>query len=614
MKKSSYMIKTVFYKILVVFLFASNTLFALNITPSTDFYVDTNNTLSFDIIKNNEMIKFTQIKKNTMNLGFSDSTFWLRYKIKNPTNATLRRYIVYTDPIVGELDIYFKDKVQHYGILRKHEIAYINPTFQIELKPNEEDYVYLRVFSDVTPINVALEIYDEHNLNKVEMTNHFVMAMFFGFLIALIVYNTSVYFSIRDKLYIYYVLYVISILIHHLGYKGFQQLYITPEANLFVFSHPVAIMDAFMITTMLLFTATFLQIKKFKKIYITFYVLAIALIINAIVMLYPPFYNLEVVFLWALLSLIIVIASAIYLVIKGVEHSKIYLLGWAPTIIMFILLLFRQIFGINILEHLPYFEEFAIAFEATIFSVALSLRIKSINEEKNEVKDKLLNFEQNAKQKLQTEVANKTKELNHRLEERCSLFRELNHRVKNNMQIIISMLRLQATKYGKHGKGIVQVAENRIRSMLFIHELLYEKSDNSTFSTKEYLTLLIEKIAYSISLQKESLSLSIEDIQIDNNRVVTLGFIINELLTNAIKHAKPKDEVSININLSKTNENIVLSVTDNGTFFDNESKDGLGTLFINTMVDEQLHGYINRKFDKGYKITINIPIKTEKVI
>lgn len=601
-------ILTIIFKIAVLYFLTLNSLLALNVTYDTEFLIDNNGTITLQDIKNDTALVFSPINKESLNFGFSDATFWLRVKVENTTDKLLRKYIIYKDPLVGYLDIYFKDKVKYFGVLRKHDIPYIDPTFPIELKPREQAYIYLKVFSDVTPINIKVYLDDEQEMNKNELTNHFIMSMFFGFLIALIVYNASIYFSIKDKLYIYYILYVLSILIHHFGYKGFMQLYITLDPLPYILTHPVPLMDAFMITTVLLFTAIFLHIKRYKKIYIIFHILAIGSILNALIMFYPPFYNLEIVFLWALMSIIIVVSSAIYLTVQGVEYSRIYLLGWVPLTLMFIMLLLRQIFGINLLEHLPYFEELAIAFEATIFSVALSLRIKRINEEKNEATAKLLNFEQDAKQNLETEVYNKTKELNHRLSERNTLLQELNHRVKNNMQIIISMLRLQAKKYGKHEQEIVQIAENRIRSMLFIHELLYEKGENVSFEPKEYFTLLIVKICDSFSFKKECVTLNIEAFELNNDIVVNLGFIINELLTNSIKHAKPKNELHIDIVLCKREDEIVLTFRDNGISF-NAQKDGLGTLFIDSMVKEQLKGKIQRRFDDGYKVDINMPDK-----
>lgn len=595
-------------KIFVLFLLSSNLLYAINITADAEFLIDTNNSLTLIEIKDNTNVEFTHINSETLNLGFSNSTVWLRIKVENKSNKPIREYLVYKDPIVGELDIFFKDRVEYFGVLRKHTSAYIHPTFGFELEPKEQAYIYAKVFSNVTPINIKLHIYNEHELNKSELTNHLVMAMFFGFLIALIVYNISVYFSIKNKVFLFYIFYVFAILVHHLGYKGFQQLYIAPDSLPYILTHPVAIMDAMMLTGMVLFTGSFLHVKRYKKIYIIFHIIAIGSILNAILMLYAPFYNLEIVFLWAIIGLITIFFSAVYLMFNGVNEAKIYLLGWFPLTLMFTLVVIRQLFGINILSYLPYFEEFAISFEATIFSVALSLRIKRIDKEKHEAVDRLLEFEQNAKQKLRIEVDEKTKELTRHLKEKEILLRELNHRVKNNMQIIISMLRLQAKKYGKHEQEIVQVAENRIRSMLFIHELLYEKGEKVSLEPKEYFTLLVEKINDSFSIKNESVTLEIENLEFDTDRVVNLGFIINELLTNAIKHAKPEKELHIKLALHKTQNEVVLTFSDNGTSL-NEPKSGLGTLFIDSMVKEQLKGRIQRRFDDGYKIDITIPDK-----
>lgn len=597
-------IRRIVYRLLLLFFITSNTAFAVNITPNIEFFIDKNSTFTLQDIQTKQQ-DFKPINSDSLHLGFVDASIWLKYKVKNSSNKPYRNYLVYTDPIVGELDVYFKDISQYYGVLRKHTTPYVSPTFLLELEPWQEQDIYLKIHSRVTPKNIEVHIYDEQMLNKLELTNHFVMSLFFGFLIALIVYNASIYFSIRDKVYLYYILYVFSMLAHHFTYRGFVQLYITNDSLSYITTHPVPIMQAFIITSIVLFSISFLGLKRFKKIYITYHVLAIVSILNALFMLYPPFYNLEVVFLWVLISIITIISSTLYLTTKNVKHIKLYLLGWTPLILIFTIEILRQIFSIGIVNDFAYLEEFVIAFEATVFSVAISLRVKQMNEDKNEAKDKLLHFEKGAKEQLELEIADKTKELKHRLDERDTLLRELNHRVKNNMQIIISMLRLQANKYGKHEKEIVQIAENRIRSMLFIHELLY-KSNKNTFDIQEYFKLLIEEISNSFALNDRCLNVEIQELHLDNDQVVNLGFIINELLTNAIKHAKPKNELLIYISLQKTNNQVILSIEDNGIDF-KTSKDGLGTLFIDTMVDEQLKAKIHREFDNGYKVQISIP-------
>lgn len=303
------------------------------------------------------------------------------------------------------------------------------------------------------------------------------------------------------------------------------------------------------------------------------------------------------------------IISAVYMLFHRVKIAWIYLLGWAPLFTMFFILALRQLTGINILGFFPYFEEFAISFEAIVFSVALSLRVRKINtQKKNAIRQLLLN-EKELSNKLQTEVDKKTQELQENLKEKELLLAEVNHRVKNNMQMIISMLRLQADDQDDQFKELVTIAENRIISLLSIHELVYKNKEFTSINTSNYLHEFIDALVKSFSYDEKALDINIEPIQLDIDSLIQSTLIINELVTNAIKYAINPNGVKIYIGMKTVNEHVELEVSDNGTDIEKNMPKGFGALFTIRTVKSVLRGTIKTSTENGYKTTITFPLK-----
>lgn len=203
-------------------------------------------------------------------------------------------------------------------------------------------------------------------------------------------------------------------------------------------------------------------------------------------------------------------------------------------------------------------------------------------------------------------------EIEKSLKEKVIMLREIHHRVKNNMQIIISLLNLQ-TMYIEDEKIIdrFKIIENRIRSMAIIHEKLYESDNFVDIDLGQYINELVDMLCISTGLPEEKITFSIntESIKLDLNRAVPCGLMCNEILTNIFKHAFPEDKkgnVSINLRLLE-NDKIELIIQDNGVGFKGDLKKAeqgsLGLQLIRDLVS-QLGGSLQIENKKGFKYTI----------
>jgi PAS domain S-box-containing protein len=200
------------------------------------------------------------------------------------------------------------------------------------------------------------------------------------------------------------------------------------------------------------------------------------------------------------------------------------------------------------------------------------------------------------------------------LKEKEVLLKEVHHRVKNNLQVISSILNLQSG-YIKDSKTleILKESQNRIKSMAFIHESLYQTKDFSKINFSEYIANLSENLVHSYEIYNNyiELKLNIEQVYLNLDLAIPCGLILNELVSNSLKYAFPKNrkgEVRIDIKVKK-NE-IMMSVSDNGIGLpknlDIAKSDTLGLQLVHALT-EQLDGNIKMKsaYNKGTTFKIN---------
>ncbi|MEZ4777843.1 MAG: histidine kinase dimerization/phosphoacceptor domain -containing protein [Flavobacteriaceae bacterium] len=155
------------------------------------------------------------------------------------------------------------------------------------------------------------------------------------------------------------------------------------------------------------------------------------------------------------------------------------------------------------------------------------------------------------------------------VDEKNVLLKETHHRVKNSFQIVSSLLYLQSENIkDKEAKLAMKDAQNRVRSMVLIHQKLYSKDQLVGINTKEYFTDLVNDIfeSHQFENQKIHYSLDVEPLVLDIETITPLGLILNELITNVIKHAFPNDNPknSMKVSLKKLGQSLQLIVVDNG--------------------------------------------------
>lgn len=188
-------------------------------------------------------------------------------------------------------------------------------------------------------------------------------------------------------------------------------------------------------------------------------------------------------------------------------------------------------------------------------------------------------------------------------EEKTVLLQEIHHRVKNNLQVISSMLRLQASDTSNpETQRQLHDAVNRVSSMALIHEKMYQTQDLVNIKLSNYLESLIMEVISSHCIQlKIRLHITSDIDYISIDQLVPLALIVNELATNTMKHGmQGRQEGTINLNVVRTNNHLVEMIyTDNGDpHASDKPVSGFGTMLIEAFV-EQLDGSYTRSFEEG---------------
>lgn len=233
--------------------------------------------------------------------------------------------------------------------------------------------------------------------------------------------------------------------------------------------------------------------------------------------------------------------------------------------------------------------------------------------ERNRVRTDLIN----AKNTLEQKVTERTNQLQLSLKEKEILLREIHHRVKNNLQVIISLIRLQKNRIRDPGaRDAFQDSEGRIRSMALVHEKLYLSKDLATISLADYIRMLVSNIqtTYLVAPGKIQIYTDISDLELDINSAVPVGLILNELVTNSFKHAFPDNRTGkIEITGRRQDSFISIMVKDDGVGIppdlDLKETVSLGMHLVHSLT-LQLHGtlQVGGKPGEGASFTITFPV------
>jgi two-component sensor histidine kinase len=206
------------------------------------------------------------------------------------------------------------------------------------------------------------------------------------------------------------------------------------------------------------------------------------------------------------------------------------------------------------------------------------------------------------------------------LKEKEILLREIHHRVKNNMQVVMSLLKLQARQVrDPEAREAFIDSQNRIRAMALIHETLHQSRDFAQIPWRDYVEALVTNLSRAHRGGPATVAAEVGEVRLNIDHAVPVGLIINELVTNAMEHAFTdgrRGEIKVSI-VPVGESQLQLTVSDNGIGlpddFDAQQSESLGLRLVSALAERQLNGSLEVSRNHGTTFMIKFQSSTEKL-
>ncbi len=577
-----------------------------DLLPSSQIYIDKTKVLTIDDIKKKNIL-FKDNNKELLGFGYSpDFSVWIKFTLKNNIDKTIYKILEYDNSLTTNIEFFdissntkTKEGLFHINKNRKT----LTPIFRIQLQPNESRTYYIKASSHITTLIIKLNLWDIDSFYAKEIKYQLILALFFGAMFILAIYNLFIYFFTKDISYMFYVLYILTILLHQTMYLGIAHVYFIKDDWIKYAIEYASIFVTLPTLALALFSKFFINTKQYYRLNKILNIFFILLILFSVTFLITDQFN-QIRSLVPFSLLLFLMIITIYATIKRNRQAYFILFGWIIFLIMGGLMALSSMGILDFKNHIPYVIEVSLVLEAIIFSIALADRIKQLQKEKNDANSKLLAQKQNETRKLATKVDEKTKDLKTALDEKNLLLKELNHRVKNNMQTIVSLIRLQSDEIEDDKiQDMFITIQNRINAMSHLHELLYKQDNISHVNAYEYFDILIEELKDSY---ESDINITFDiKTELKMEQAIYCGLILNELISNSLKHAFPKQSGNIAVKLSKVSNIFCLNISDDGIGYNNDiPSNSLGLILVNTLAKNQLRGDININSTNGVDVEI----------
>ncbi|SKB43988.1 sensor histidine kinase [Dyadobacter psychrophilus] len=381
----------------ILFLFSAQLVYAIPVNfyqgsqiigRHVEIFEDATNTRSFEQVLKEK--NFVQSTDDTPNMGLSQSTFWIRFSIANKSASSLL-YLELAHPLIHTCELFEisdgkinTEKYLENADFGDRNIKHQNLIFDLDIRPGQQKNYYLKV-KGFNQVILPLIIRDQENFFEAAQIGETINGIFSGIIIVMVLYNIFIYFSTRDKSYLFYVLYVLSVGLAQTALTGYGFKYIWPYAPKFN-SIATIYFSGFAGIFAMLFVKNFLQLKEKWPPGI--------IILNVIIALYSSTGLLNLLG-FELLSFRAVDVSggigAIGLFIIGFKLSKenyrpakLFLTAWTIFLFGLFLLVLRNI---NILPYnflTTYTMQFGSIAEVVLLSIALADKINIFKKEREE--------------------------------------------------------------------------------------------------------------------------------------------------------------------------------------------------------------------------------------
>ncbi len=541
------------------------------------------------------------------NEGFSSGHLWIEADIRNHGSSALERVLLLNNPLLEQVDLVCGDAPpRHAGLLQQDRRPYLYPAFVLHLPAGGDLHCRLHVRSLATPLQFDLSLQDPETVLHHDRLLHNSILFFLGMLASLGIFALIMYLYSKDISYLYYLLYLFALTFQQVTYTGYLPYYMPLWFNR-LDNLIVVPKIALMIVTAALYARSFLQTRRWERIdRIYRAVIAFALLQTPLVgtaWLYLP----EAIVLTGLVFIFFNTAAAVYIYRHGNKEARFFIAAWVFLCGGYFLMILDALGFVSIMYRFPELIMAITVIEAMLLMLAFVDRFRIYEQQKLRLEKQYNLLLNEQKSQIEARVAERTDALHHALQIQKTLFRELHHRVKNNLQLILSIIRLQSRRAGQtETKEELARLQGRIETIAHTHEMLYQHDRTERVNMKEYLQRLNHSMLQSMSQTDFRFDCRCS-ATLPLREAVYVGLIINELFTNALKHA-PKKMKDFAIVMTQEQENYRLEITTPCRKNDMPAKNGLGMTIVRILVQEQLEGTLEQVQDDCTRTVIRFKV------
>jgi len=536
-------------------------------------------------------------------IGFDRGIHWFRLNVLNQSDISTW-FLEVGFPQLDHLEVYSPDPQGNWSLqftgdyypVSSRPVQHRNYVFPINIRKDITTPVIIKLES-TSSIQLPLTIWSPVGFRNALQVDEFVHGLFYGVMIIMILYNLLLYFSIRDRSTIYYILALITALNVIAFIHGYGFFYLYPENPEWNFLFASMSAPLFILSSVGL-TRSFLDLKRFSvKLDQALVAVAVVTVVAALatmawseVVSYLPLNVLGVI------DFSLILVSAVFCVVSGFRPARLYLITWAGVMLVGSLVAMRNL-GLISAEWLSYeFLYIGGVLQTLLLSLALVDRISELKRGHNEAQERQLKMETEAKENLEKEVTARTEEIvkKHLLLEETNavkdkLFSVVSHDLKGPLKSLKGIM--DGVQLGALSKAEQQDLMKRIGEQLnltsdFLDNLLQWSRtqlhgesfvpNKEKFSIKELVDLCTRLLAPEFSHKSIALDVKIHNdatVVADKNMIET---VLRNLVSNALKFTKPGGKVHLIV--SKQDDLVRVDVRDNGIGIPADNLESLFTL------------------------------------
>jgi two-component sensor histidine kinase len=551
-----------------------------------------------DIVTEPVAARFTPSHGESPGFGFTSSAYWVRFAVVNPWDREIQWCLEVAYPPMDSIVLYIPTPADQFQIksggdrlpFHARDVDYKDFIFLLQTPPKSQQIYYVR-FENAGAMNLPLTILSLAALAEKIDHEQILLGIYHGAILVMLVYNLFIFISIRDLSYLYYVLFNCGWVLAMLTLNGLAFQYLWPRAVWWT-NNSLLFFFCFSFMWGVQFSRSFLETAHHTPMFdVVLRALIVLAVLGMVCALLTSYYISVRLTDFIGMTSVLVWINGFLCLRRGVRSARYYVMAWSALILGITILSLKNL---GILPHNAFTvwaPQLGSATEITLLSLGLADRIRTLRQEKERAEKALMDTQFTMQD---------------------ALLKEVHHRVKNNLQVIASLLNLQSRQVrDAQTVEMFKESQNRVQSMALIHEQLYHSNDAARLDFESYLRTLMAYLlaSYSTSNTAIALKLNVDHISFGVDTAIPCGLIVHELVANALKHAFPgrkPGEIRLDLRASD-NGRYTLRVRDNGVGFpedvDFRRVESLGLRLVN-MLTQQLDGVIELQRNGGTTFTI----------